>query len=216
MSKVDFVIAKTHQAWFDNLKMRDCKEVIFWTPSDWKIRENLSGKPWYFIKKGSVPALMGVGKFRSYSTYTVYVAWEKYSTKLGVDSLDEFMKVIGRTNTTVQIGCIELYDVEYWDDSDQLLYSKGNYLQKFKYCEASELGVAGYSSVLDMSDNFKLIKLSKKEQKNVNSVLRLGQVAFKKRLIREYGCCCVTGECQKELLEAAHIQPYMSEKSHHI
>ena len=212
MKNVDFVIAKTHQTWFDNLKSKACNEVVFWTPSDWKIRENIFGKPFYFIKRGHESVLMGVGKFRSYALHKISNAWNKYSYKLGADSLNDLMKLLGRMNATDEIGCIELGDVEYWDPSNYLLYIEGKYLQKFKYCEASKIDIV----TLNVPEDFKLTKVSKKRQKSAGRVVRLGQAAFKKLLMREYGRCCVTGECQHELLEAAHIQSYMSEKSHHI
>jgi len=50
-----------------------------------------------------------------------------------------------------------------------------------------------------------------------NIVARRGQLAFRKKLLREYGGrCAVTGCDCPEALEAAHIRPYLGEETNHI
>jgi hypothetical protein len=48
-------------------------------------------------------------------------------------------------------------------------------------------------------------------------VVREGQARFKQALIETYGLACmITGETVAEIVEAAHIRPYINEKSNHI
>jgi putative restriction endonuclease len=46
---------------------------------------------------------------------------------------------------------------------------------------------------------------------------RLGAGAFRDSLLSAYGgACCVTGETSAEVLEAAHIEPYVNAGSNHV
>jgi putative restriction endonuclease len=46
---------------------------------------------------------------------------------------------------------------------------------------------------------------------------RAGQALFRQRVLAAYGFrCCVTGESSLEVLDAAHIQPYVSRNSNHV
>ncbi len=46
---------------------------------------------------------------------------------------------------------------------------------------------------------------------------RLGQSEFRQAVLRSYGQrCCVTAVSVVELLEAAHIQPYIDARSNHV
>jgi putative restriction endonuclease len=46
---------------------------------------------------------------------------------------------------------------------------------------------------------------------------RAGQAMFRQRVLAAYGYrCCVTGESTVDVLDAAHIQPYVNRESNHI
>jgi putative restriction endonuclease len=46
---------------------------------------------------------------------------------------------------------------------------------------------------------------------------RPGQATFRQRVLAAYGYrCCVTGEATEEVLDAAHIQPYVNKESDHV
>jgi len=45
---------------------------------------------------------------------------------------------------------------------------------------------------------------------------RAGQAAFRASVLAAYGCCCVTGATQPELIEAAHIIPYSVSGDHSV
>jgi putative restriction endonuclease len=46
---------------------------------------------------------------------------------------------------------------------------------------------------------------------------RVGQAVFRQKVLAAYGHrCCVTGESSLEVLDTAHIQPYVNSRSNHI
>jgi hypothetical protein len=47
-------------------------------------------------------------------------------------------------------------------------------------------------------------------------VVRRGQPAFRRKLLKNYGCCVVTGSRVESILEAAHIVQYSGPDSNHI
>lgn len=68
----------------------------------------------------------------------------------------------------------------------------------------------------DSPDNFNLVNEPRDVyKKEINQ--RKGQSEFKGKILKAYkNKCCITGETCPELLEAAHIQSYLTESSNHI
>ena len=68
----------------------------------------------------------------------------------------------------------------------------------------------------DSLDNFNLVNEPREDYKReVNQ--RKGQSEFKGKILKAYeNKCCITGEICPELLEAAHLQSYLTESSNHI
>jgi hypothetical protein len=66
-------------------------------------------------------------------------------------------------------------------------------------------------------DPFKLPPNQNKIRRNALTVLRPGQISFRKKMLPVYNeRCCITGFDIKEALEAAHIVPFQGELSDHI
>lgn len=62
-----------------------------------------------------------------------------------------------------------------------------------------------------------LLLKTEKSKKDVTLPDRKGQEFFRTQLVSAYSNrCCITGEKISELLEAAHIQPYIDKRSNHI
>jgi predicted restriction endonuclease len=70
----------------------------------------------------------------------------------------------------------------------------------------------------NISSDFELIDINLKNRSKTRlGIQRVGQQLFRKRLFNAYSNrCAITGESEKSLLEAAHIQPYINNESNHI
>jgi predicted restriction endonuclease len=70
----------------------------------------------------------------------------------------------------------------------------------------------------NISSDFELIDINLKNRPKTRlGIQRVGQQLFRKRVLNAYlNSCAITGESEKSLLEAAHIQPYINNESNHI
>lgn len=73
-------------------------------------------------------------------------------------------------------------------------------------------------SVFDLDDELDQGSIEDARIRTLRSiVLRQGQAAFRGRLFAAYdGRCAITGECVEEVLEAAHIQPYLGQHTNAV
>ena len=80
---------------------------------------------------------------------------------------------------------------------------------------AQELALA--EAQADQDDAFDPINIEDARNRVVASIVRRrGQAAFRKKLLEAYGECAITGCDQVEVLEAAHIHPYMGQQTHSV
>ena len=91
----------------------------------------------------------------------------------------------------------------------------------FESTDKNEISVArGLFDAEDSSDDefFCPKNLSDARVRVIRSIVeRRGQPEFRRKLIEAYGArCCVTGYSEKEVLEAAHIFPYLGEQTNHV
>ncbi len=86
---------------------------------------------------------------------------------------------------------------------------------KIKYFHDNNPFIAISENIVE---NFRLLPESREKLRNSRVVTeRKGQRHFRASVSRAYSNkCCITGETTPELLEAAHIQPYIDEDSNHI
>ncbi|MBB4321556.1 putative restriction endonuclease [Agrobacterium tumefaciens] len=119
-----------------------------------------------------------------------------------------------------QIGCILLRDPVFLSDGEfvspnDIGHSFPPEVVKLKYfTDIDRLGEA-LGTPLSASTPFVLVTGSG-TRKLVSRKDRKGQAEFRKMILRNYARrCCITGCEITELLEAAHIQPYVDKRSDH-
>jgi putative restriction endonuclease len=224
-----FAIAPTDIDWFLNLKGSPPRIVNFWTPTAWNVRRLPPGARLYFMLKSPIRRIGGYGTFVRYLDRTASSAWDAYGLGNGVASKDELVTKVSffaakrsaffAASDDPTIGCIELCDVVTLDEEefiDPLVYGHSfpRQVVKLKYFDDSD----GLASALDEPIArlpFELVEgvaarasSSRKDRK--------GQSPFRQLVLRNYNYrCCLLGESVVQLLEAAHIQPYINATSNH-
>jgi HNH endonuclease len=179
--------------------------------------------------KAPIRKIGGYGSFIRYVDATAGEAWQRYGLSNGVDSETELMEKIAyfkrrsqkfSPSTDTVIGCIELADVIMLDDDlfvtpEQCGHSFPNQVVKLKYFDAVD-GIAAHLKIdKEVSTPFTIVK-GDPSRKPAMRKDRKAQPIFRQRILRNYGYqCCISGDKVQELLEAAHIQPYVDERSNH-
>lgn len=226
-----FAISPTDKDWFKFLRKEGLNsEINFWTPTPWNISRLSSGDRLYFILKSPIRKIGGYGEFVEYKNMSVGEAWNKFGLRNGCDSKEELIDRLSKYKTLhssdernvvdSEIGCIVLTNSLFYDDDNFL--DLRNYsidfsinIVKIKYFWGEDPLTVDTSLV---SNEFKLIPSSVQKEKKTRLVTeRKGQGGFKGIISEAYSNkCCITNETIPELLEAAHIQPYINEKSNHV
>ncbi|RDK04616.1 HNH endonuclease [Paraburkholderia lacunae] len=225
-----FAIAPTDLDWFERLRAAPVGRFVnFWTPTPWGVKGLGKGDRLYFMLKAPVRKIGGYGVFSRYVDMTAEAAWDTYGLGNGVDShADLVAKIEGfaqrRANGYVatdnpMIGCIELEDVVMLDDDRFFVPETFGHLfppqiVKLKYFPEAD-GFAAHLGGSAVTNAFEMVTgaVSRKPSQRKD---RKGQSAFRQQILRNYNYrCCVFGESVVELLEAAHIQPYINEQSNH-
>lgn len=226
-----FAIAVTDLDWFHNLRASPTLDLVnFWTPTPWGITRFQPGDRLYFLLKAPIRKIAGYGRFVRYIDMSPAEAWQAYGLGNGVDSLEnltdkvdsfaerrsaDFVPSADRT-----IGCIELTDVVTLEDGlfvtpEECGHDFPPQIVKLKYFNGPDGIAPRISAVEPISLGFELVQ-GKPGRRHTQSKDRKGQASFRQEVLRHYGYrCCVTGEAVVELLEAAHIQPYIDERSNH-
>jgi len=196
------------------LVLRHCpREILFL----FKLHKRNSGK------------IVGGGYYISFSFLPIFLAWEAFGVKNGVESLLDLENRIRHYRTknkrpleNPQIGCIILTDPFFFDEKDWIEPPKdwSNHIVQGK----------GYSS--DKADGKYLFeeiqeRLKEKNERTlcrdladirytyINTKHRMGQGAFRVVVTDAYRrSCAFSGERTLPILEAAHIRPYSAEGEH--
>lgn len=220
-----YVISPTDPNWFNFLKENYVTGLVnFWTPTPWKASDVKIGSKWYFKKKGGDKLICGYGIFQGISTMTVKEAWKVYGPNNGCESYAAFREKLGSYNADIsddkQIGAISLSNVVFFDESDYInLDALGvvwsNSIVKFKrYFDNDKI----YSSASNWGETpFTLVSKVAKRKKTTETTCREGQSEFRQAVSAAYNYrCCITNDSCSDLLEAAHIQSYISRDSNHV
>lgn len=227
-----FAIAPTDLDWFERIRTGPIGKVVnFWTPTPWEVKGLHEKDRLYFMLKSPIRKIGGCGMFVRYLDATAQEAWQLYGVNNGVDSESELVAKISmfakkRSKTFASspnplIGCIELSDVITFDDGHYVVPEQYGHpfpkqVVKLKYFHGGD----AISAQLDEIDTkpstpFSLVS-GDPSRKPAMRKDRKGQSAFRRNTLRNYGHrCCITGDDVEELLEAAHIQPYINEHSNH-
>jgi len=228
-----FAISPTDNNWFNFLKENNFNSFVnFWTPTPWNIKKIKVGDKWYFLLKSPIREIAGYGEFHTYENLTAFEAWRLYGRKNGAADLQEFINriqmYIDRNSdkfggkaidiTTYKIGCIILNNCQFWDSDDYKnveshQISFGKQVVKYKYFNQYDpFQIAEGQSNSDFNWLNEPREVYKKE---VNQ--RKGQSKFKGLILKAYrNKCCISGETCPELLEAAHLQKYVDDRSNHV
>lgn len=228
-----FAISPTDINWFEFLKQESFNnQVNFWTPTPWNVSGLTSGDRLYFMLKAPVRKIGGYGEFNEYKNQSVDQAWNEFGLKNGcsskkefTDRLDKYKSERSSDKTRVlesEIGCIVLNNVVFFDEEDYLDLDHYNidfsrYIVKIKYFKGKDTILAS-EQVNEHPSNFEILPINVKKLKKSRLVTeRKGQGNFRAKLTSAYNNkCCITGETTSELLEAAHIQPYIDKNSNHV
>jgi putative restriction endonuclease len=225
-----FAIAPTDLGWFADLRDSPTGRVVnFWTPTPWHVKRLQPGDRLYFMLKAPIRKIGGFGSFVGYDDMTAKRAWETYGLGNGVASLDALVAKVNafaerrskgyHATSDPLIGCIELADVVTLDDEaflkpEDVGHSFPRQVVKLKYFSEPDR----FAETLGNENQLAPFALVDGEAPRRSSARkdRKGQSFFRQEILRNYGYqCAVLGERIVELLEAAHIQPYVNERSNH-
>lgn len=225
-----FAIAPTDLEWFDRLRTGPTPELInFWTPTPWNVRRLTANDRFYFLLKRPIRKVGGYGLFDRYIELSAADAWEEFGIGNGVDSRDSLTaklrafatrRSITTTVPNPQIGCILLREPVFLNDGEfvspnDVGHPFPNEVVRLKYFTGTDRLGAALGTPLSASTPFVLVTGSG-DRRLVSRKDRKGQAEFRKMILRNYAHrCCITGSKITELLEAAHIQPYINKRSDH-
>lgn len=221
-----YVISPTDINWFNFLKENYVTGLVnFWTPTPtWKLSGVKIGSKWYFKKKGRDKLICGYGIYQGIEIMTVKEAWKKFGPNNGCESYASFREKLGSYNAEIsddkQIGAISLSDVVFFDESDYknldaLGVDWSNNTVTFKrYFDDDKI----HNSTSDWQRTpFILVPKTTKRKKATETTCREGQSEFRQEIAAAYNYrCCITNDSCPDLLEAAHIQSYISKASNHV
>jgi putative restriction endonuclease len=228
-----FAISPTDIDWFRFLKTEGLNnEINFWTPTPWNISGLVPGDRLYFMLKSPIRKIGGYGQFLEYKNSTVNEAWNEFGLKNGCASKKEFIERLDKykakrsTDQTSAadsvIGCIVLTNAVLNDDDNFLDLNDfdlefANQVVTIKYYTEDD-PLSDFETTQELPASFVLLPTSSKKLRKARLVTeRKGQGKFRAKLTTAYESkCCITGEDTPELLEAAHIQPYIDENSNHV
>ncbi|WP_420386022.1 HNH endonuclease [Roseivirga sp.] len=227
-----FAISPTDLDWFNYLKSNNhTYKVNFWTPTPWNISKLSKGDHLYFMLKAPIRKIGGFGIFEDYKTLSFDDAWNQFGLSNGCGSKDELQEKLYlyknnrsnnlKNNSSTQLGCIILktpifLDNEHFLDLQNFDISFSRHIVKIKYYLDHD-PLINHIISNQSSKDFHLVDLNQKKSKQTMVKERKGQSLFRFTISEAYKHrCCITGEKIPELLEAAHIQPYINTNSNHV
>ena len=230
-NKTTIAIAPTDLNWFYYLREQSNTNIVnFWTPTPWNIKRLKEGDKFYFLLKSPIRKIGGFGYFKKYDNMSVYEAWIKFGKGNGVSDLTELAERCSnyvRKHTKkdlniddLEIGCIVLENPVFFDDEhffspEKFEFNFAPQIVKIKYFDSDFPAHIG--ETMNKNNNFNLILENNTEYQIQKSKKRKGQSEFRNKVLKAYDYrCAVTGETCIEVLQAAHIQPYINEQSNHI
>lgn len=223
-------IAPTDFDWFSMLKSEMIPELVnFWTPTPWNIRRLKKGDKFYFLLKSPHRRIAGYGSFNYYKNMPAKEAWDTFGLGNGVNNLKELIERASKyalknahsyiPSSNPEIGCVVLSDLVFFDEDKYLSPNDVGLdfapeIVKFKYFDIDSIKIITESQP---PTPFIIVQEGSEKYKKVNTKDRKGQPDFRRFVFNTYNStCCITGETCLEIIQAAHIQPYINEDSNHI
>lgn len=226
-----FTIAPTDNRWVRLLSEKTyLTRVNFWTPTPWNVRSIELGSRFYFMMKAPIRKIGGHASYGGYLNHTVSNAWKEFGLGNGVTSLDEMRSRIveyaakrakdWEETTDPEIGCILLDDPVFYEEKD--FFTPEEFGVSFKreivkYKTYAEVDPFGVTEALAAADSGFLLVPGSANKTSTSKKDRKQEAVFRKLIRGVYGeQCCISAGSELSVLEAAHIQPYVDERSNHI
>lgn len=221
-------LAPANITWFQNLRDAGYSGLVnFWTSMDWKVSGIAKDTWWYFVINGK---LAGGGRFEDYAVMRVSEAWARFGFGNGAGSVPEMVgEVISQRQRNVQdksfnpdpiVGCIALRDCVFLPDEQHALpeahgLSLPGQLLKYKLLSVPPLRlvqIAGSAAQPDAHGPVNKEDVRLRIQTGIAN--RRGPELFRRALLAAYDSKCpITGCNTVEVLEAAHIVPYLGDRT---
>lgn len=237
-------VANTDPSWYHFLSEREeTAEVNFWRPSGrYRAFHAISPGELFFFRLGRpINKIVGFGNFAHHTTLRLLMAWETFGEANGCATLPELLQLIAkhrreeadpRVALGWEIGCTILTNVHYYPESDWLDFRFSPGIMQGKTFDVSgpegaviwdhmqanleKQHVLAEAEVV-LQKPFSLVKESQAAYTTGPVRERRGQGVFRVMVLDAYNRrCCVTGERTLPVIEAAHIQPYVSPQSNHV
>lgn len=228
-------VAVTNPEWFFNLRAAAgptgiLDEVNFWNPSGKPLKQFQAGDPVYFRLKAPYGKIAGYGFFASFGALRMAEAWEFFGAKNGCADPFELERLT-RRSLADRIGCTILREVVLRPDERFLAWGGAEgWVGAGPQRGKTERDTARVSRLLAeieydhvnvpdelRAEPFHPLDADERVLRLAKSVQRVGQGAFRTRLLDAYGRrCAITGEHTEIVLDAAHIQPYLGPLSNHV
>lgn len=236
-------IGNTDPEWYRFLSQHNITdEVNFWRPSGRNVtfRAIASGEFFFFRLRNPISKIVGFGSFATHSVLPIIVAWETFGEANGCGSLSDLIRMIAKyrnerpdfgVGRNWMIGCTILTNIHYYSEQDWLdFHFAQGIVQGKSLDESSEEGKRVWQHLQAWLERrhmmqeaaalphepFSLVA-SQATYQTVPVKERRGQGAFRVLILNAYKRrCCVTGERTLPVIEAAHIQTYISPQSNHV
>lgn len=191
----------------------------------------------FFRLKKPDYAIAGYGFFAHFDVIDLHMAWGTFGWKNGDPDKHRFLVRIGAYRKedllngapSGPLGCTILRDATFWPEERWIPWGEsqgwGASIVRGKTEQDSERASALLAAVQDdqarvpgdLEERFRLLQMSQRQMVLRDVATREGQGTFRLRLMRAYdGQCAITGEHTRPVLDAAHIQPYLSPESNHV
>lgn len=219
------VYASTSYDWFRRLSELEVDRVAFWRPRPGEPKEIGIGEPWYFKQRGA-RLILGFGLYAGCESLTISELYRRYGTSSGFSSEPELRDAIrdaAQDNSyelATTIGNIILDCFTAFPDPVPIdAVGLADLPVPFLYLRDGD-PIAPYIGGVRPGGAIEPFELRDPDRaKHVASLRkqRAGQDSFRQLLLGVYGSvCAVSGAQPKEVLQAAHIQPYVDAKSNHV
>lgn len=197
------------------------------------------GQPVFFRLKAPHQSIAGYGFFAHFAVLGLEEAWLAFGDKNGDPDQLRFLERIGGyrgldlldpTAERKPLGCTILRDAVFWPRERWLPWGTAEGWAKTGIQRGkaetdparvsrlmAEIQLDSMSEPEDFAETFQPLEIDDREIVLARSRARVGQGAFRSRLLDAYGRrCAITGERTEPVLDAAHVQPYLGPRSNHL
>lgn len=221
----------TDNRWYQFVSQRGFDEVNFWRPSPKPPFRTLpEGTPFLFKLRAPHHHIAGGGYFVRFTRLPLITAWEVFGEQNGASSLQDLRALIQDNrqepvSLDTEIGCTVLTNV-FFLTSDRWIHVQGRFARNIMvgrtYQTETEEDARSLWSQVEIANLDRSLQESgthdeRRFGREFLTQARLGQGSFRTLVIDAYARkCAITGESTLPALEAAHIQSYSAQGTHHV